>query len=357
MKKKIIVILLIVTFVLASLTALAEIFDVGLSDIKKSADLEANYNALIENIEAQPLKAEKTSSFETMLAFLNENADETMKTEVLYNYFFLQKAYKLNQSELDYIADLISGGCDAYTILDLAYFWLDTNEDIELIEKMYAQKDFYGENKFWYESAFYSVTEYDNTLTDEEYDYFTNQGIDTETMYAADKLSRKRIYTTKEILNKMTGGQSLAEIAYEIESKSGEKAETAKMQKMQQKDLVEDKNVLKSMELARLSGDYENMLAKMPEEKLDETIEKTEDAVKKSILKLMKDEKYMINDPDRKNEKAFKEKINAKGVSDSDIEKYVDEGYKYVDILNAAEVSAKKGISLDEAIKEVTVSE
>ena len=313
----------------------------------------------ISEISQETVELEETDSFKRMISVIEENRSDEYEdyyNDVIHNYFYLKKVHGLSQNELDYISDLISTGCDADLILDLAYFWLDTSEDITLIEKMYNVKDRYEGRVTWYENAFCYVTGYDNDLTDEEFEYYSEKGITREIIDIADKIARRRVYTTKEILEKVANGENITEIAYEVENSKNKKFRNAR-KSIKNEKLINHKNIEKSKRLAELTENYDEVFVDLSEEELNKKLETAEKAVSKSIQSSMKKQKLFKNNPDRKNEKIFKEKIKAKGVSEEEIEKYVNEGLKYVDILNAAEYKEENNTTLEEAVKEVAVNE
>lgn len=66
--------------------------------------------------------------------------------DALYNFEYLRRAYNLSDDDISYLSDLIIKGYDPWDIIDICYFWVDTNEDIRIIEEIYQQKHLFRGN-------------------------------------------------------------------------------------------------------------------------------------------------------------------------------------------------------------------
>lgn len=137
--------------------------------------------------------------------------------EILYNYKYIEKVYRLSETQMDSIADYIIQGANAEDILGICYFWLDTNEDIGLIGDIYAQKAEFCQSEYWIEDAFNKVTQNKcGVLTADEIKDYLQQGCTKKEIGIANKLCRKGIFTIQEILNKVLEGKSFAVIQNEM---------------------------------------------------------------------------------------------------------------------------------------------
>ncbi len=160
-----------------------------------------------------------TDKFSRMLIAMNATISDPVEyNDLLVNYEYLREVHQLSQSNLDYIADLIIDGCDMKDIISIAYFWLDTNDDISLIKQIYDLKGEYEGSRFWIEDSYDRVTKSKNgTLSVEDIENYFSKGMTAEDITSADKLCRKGVYTIREILEKRCEGQSFLQIINEIE--------------------------------------------------------------------------------------------------------------------------------------------
>ena len=84
-------------------------------------------------------------------------------------------------------------------VMDICYFWLDTNEDISVIEEIYALKELYHNNA-WIENAFNRVTEDRcGVLDEDDIEAYFQKGIGVKEI--------------QEILDMRLSGKCFAEIA------------------------------------------------------------------------------------------------------------------------------------------------
>ncbi len=176
---------------------------------------ETQRKNIAENILANQEGLDKFAQLVQVLDATVENP--VTYNEILYNYKYIEKVYRLSETQLDSIADYIIQGADAEDILGICYFWLDTNEDIGLIGDIYAQKSEFCQSEYWIEDAFNKVTQNKcGVLTADEIKDYLQQGCTKEEIGLANKLCRKGIFTIQEILNKVLEGKSFAVIQNEM---------------------------------------------------------------------------------------------------------------------------------------------
>lgn len=159
------------------------------------------------------------SKFNQLVVAMNATISDPVEyNDLLMRYEYLREVHQLQQTDLDYIADLVISGCNMKDIIDIAYFWLDTNEDIVLIKQIYELKGNYEGSRFWIEEAYDRVTEAKNgALSTEDIQNYFSRGMTAEDIISADKLCRRGVYTISEILEKRCEGQSFLQIINEIE--------------------------------------------------------------------------------------------------------------------------------------------
>lgn len=186
----------------------------------ENSERENVVSEAIENAIDQELLNETSDKYSELLIALDALVSDPMvHNDILVNYEYLREVHNLFDSDMEYIADLIISGCDPTEIINLTYFWLDTNEDISLVKSMYDLKGEYEGKKNWYGNAYDRVTDCKNgSLTVDEVQEYMKNGVSDENILFADKLSRKGVYTINQILDKHCSGISMAEIAAEIMS-------------------------------------------------------------------------------------------------------------------------------------------
>lgn len=194
----------------------------------ENAERRNKIEAALNDMGDDAMQAVKTGSdeivvpdkYSLMLAAMNATISDPIEyNDMLVNYEYLREVHGLSQEDMDYIADLIIDGCDMKEILNLTYFWVDTNDDISIIKSMYDLKGEYAGKKDWYGNAYDRVTNAKNgSLSVEEVEEYMSKGLTAEDILAADKLCRKGVYTINQILDKRCEGQNLVKIANEIEN-------------------------------------------------------------------------------------------------------------------------------------------
>ena len=224
MKKKLTIISLSIALIciVAGATYMPELVETLFDDLQ-SNEIEMSEELAFETAERKSIIEETLSAedlpdkFSMMVAALDATVENPVKyNDIIYNYEYLKEAYKLNDEQLDYIADLIISGYDAMDVIEICYFWLDTNEDIEIVGEIYAIKDqFIG--KSWIENAFNSVAnDKCGVLDEEDVENYLKEGITIEDINVANKLCRKGVYTIQDILQMRKNGRTFAEIAAEV---------------------------------------------------------------------------------------------------------------------------------------------
>lgn len=158
------------------------------------------------------------SNFYSMVEILKTNISDTASiADILSSYLYLRDIYELNNEQLEYIAGLIINGADPNNILDIAYFWVDTCEDITIIEQIYNKKGDYEGGRFWIENAYNNVTNnVHGVLESEEINNYLSLGVTVSDIQNANILSRKGVYSIKQILDKIAGGDTMINIMNEV---------------------------------------------------------------------------------------------------------------------------------------------
>ena len=147
-------------------------------EIRKLSEETAERAQAVAEIAQRTDGWDSISKFNQMVQALNASVDNPIEyNDILYNYEYLRRGYHLSDAQMDYLADLIIDGYKPWDVLEICYFWLDTNEDISIIEKIYEQKWLFT-GRTWIENAFNLVT--DNkcgVLDEDDVDEYIKQGI------------------------------------------------------------------------------------------------------------------------------------------------------------------------------------
>lgn len=190
----------------------------------ENAERESAINEALKNTGTQVSVADgsvenKIDKYSQMLIAMDATiSDPAEFNDLLVDYHYLTEVYELTQEQKDYIADLVIDGCNMSDIIGLAYFWVDTNENISLIKSMYDLKGEFAGKTDWYGNAYDKVTDAKNgSLSVEEVKEYMGKGLTAEEILTADKLSRKGVYTINQILDKCCDGRTLLEVANEIQ--------------------------------------------------------------------------------------------------------------------------------------------
>ena len=171
---------------------------------------------------SEEVKFNKMSKFDQMVAVMDESiTDDEIFNYVLINYKYLQDGIKVSSQNMTYLSNLIIDGYTAEDIINCAYFWLDTSEEVTIVKELCDWKTKnkeYGNNQFWFEDAYNAVTSNKcGVLTMEDFEEYGRRGITDDKILIANRLCRKGVYTIQEILEKYENGISMADIALEIE--------------------------------------------------------------------------------------------------------------------------------------------
>lgn len=257
-------------------------------------------------IDARLRETAQSNKFEQMLAALDATQENPIDyNNVVYNYEYLRLAYHFNQEELDFIADMIIKGYEPMDIMDICYFWMDTNEDISIIEKIYLLKGVY-EGSTWIENAFNKVTnDKCGVLTEEDVDEYIGKGLSVQDISLANTLCRRGKLTIQEILEKRLEGVSFAELSAEVyEEKTEELPQEIRQQTSDRKakisnrkrqrdvtpevpeaDLIDHRTVSVSRQMAKIhqSNPKEYYQRALNGESVDELLKQTEDVLRDKV--------------------------------------------------------------------------
>lgn len=157
-----------------------------------------------EQLQTAPSEVLNTKDMLTAVASKSENLNDEIKAYALFI-----SSYNVTDDEQKYISSLIKQGKRMSVIAEIYDFWQYTDEDISIIEDVYAYyPDDAEENnvQYWIDAAFLHLSENGKTtveysdLSYEQVMEYYNQGISFDEILYADKLSRKGVKPIEDIL-------------------------------------------------------------------------------------------------------------------------------------------------------------
>lgn len=269
----------------------------------------------------------------------NENCQ--LINDLIHDYAYVVQIYNKSADEMNYIDSLIYGGADIEDIINIYKFWLTTNENIEIVGKIYNIKNDISD-KFWIEEAFNQLTENKHgVLNSGQIKEYTDKGLGLSDIKTANILSRKGVYTINEILELKLKDTSWDEILCNIESSNQNFVDTA--------EVKDSSIILSALDVSQKTRipvcNY--IINEFALEDLNDKSEKTDLECEREVnLKLR--ELAVLVDPVLSNENNsaavndIKNIIVDNGVSEAEIEQLINDGYMLMDILNASKEAKLK---------------
>lgn len=227
-KMKIVCIGILVAILIGGIIVTAQVI-ISNQSVDGSEDIASEVTANIEsrksNIEKQIEEKGIVDGdlYSKMILATDSTVENSMEyNDVVFNYEYLKEVYGLEEEQLNYIAELIINGYYATDVIDAVYFWLDTPDDISIVEKMCILKD-ERKGSIWTEDAYNIATDDKcGVLTEDDANKYMGMGLTPNEILIANKLCRKGKMTIYEILDKLSSGESLYNITAEIYDVPGE---------------------------------------------------------------------------------------------------------------------------------------
>lgn len=266
--------------------------------------------------------------------------------EIIFNYAYIVQVYSTVDSELDYIDSLIYNGADVEDIISIYEFWLTTNENIDIIGQIYNMKGDTN-NGYWIEDAFNQITENKHgVLNVQEINEYINKGLQVADIRTANLLCRKGVYNIQEILDMRIEGNSWDKIVSDIEPGN---AKTTKVDDPAIIMTASDISLKTDISICNyIMNDYavENI-----ESKAEETELKTEQEVYETLTNLVVlIDPLISNNNNAELVQEIKSIIIENGVSESELEELINNGYMLMNILNASEAAKSENVSIIDAL-------
>ncbi len=164
---------------------------------KKVANSVGNYISQLKNLK----KPEEFSGV------VDCNARAKVQNIYAYTEFIYQN--KFTFEEMEVINRILENGTTVQTLAQVYDFWLTTDEDFEMIEKICALEDEYF-SEYWFENAFNCLTNHEHgELDGNEVMEYVSKGLTTDEILAANVLSRKAGQNIHSILDSHLAGYTV----------------------------------------------------------------------------------------------------------------------------------------------------
>ena len=288
--------------------------------------------------------------------FQKLNKSGKSKNEIyddMYLYMYFKKLYKPDKETLEYMESLMTGSADMLKLINIFDFWQTTCEDISIVGKIYAMSGTM-DGAFWVEELYNQATGNRHGVLDSDgVAKYMSMGFTANEIAAANILSRRGVYTITDILDKVSEGTSWADI---IAVSVNEEKVTVEIVAFNQKwqrtpaNAVEPLDLLECMDTAKkmsveidtileADGSVAGVHTKFAEHCDAIRSEVHIELLKAGIVK-RKSENTAVTD-------SMKKRAIENGMTDDEIEKYLDNGYQIIDILNASEKSKAEGVDTE----------
>ncbi|MDO4562768.1 MAG: hypothetical protein Q4C12_02925 [Clostridia bacterium] len=247
---------------------------------------------------------------------------------------FMSK-YCRDSEERAYFSSLLAQGRDFKTVSQIYQFWLTTNEDIGIIEKIYDMV-YYGEEiansaaDAIFEEAFNELT--DNkcgALTREQIENYITQGVSVDDIRNANLLCRQGVKTIEEILDEYAATKDWNAVVSDI-SKEKIDAENTQL-------------LFEAVYLARVKNTSINdAVSEMTENGISETWETWNDTCTRSALKALKQNDLWRAKITEGTETIIKS-AEENGISRENVIDLLNKGVSEIEILDAVdEIAAEE---------------
>lgn len=247
MKKRIIIILSLI----AMLTISAFAANAVIGNIKEAS--YSNFSVDKSLLKNEQLILADNVALKQLQSDMNKGEDINAPVKK-YAYFI--SVLNPTDEEKDYIDSLIKKGYDAESLIDIYEFWIDTAENLDIIEKVYKYKPYEDDAKYWIENAFIALSndgKTKNKLSDltleEAKHYYYDCDVSPDDMLVAGIMSRKGVHDVDEIIESHIEGKTWYDIADEIYDFS-----TSSENKEKYSEIDNGREILSCIRMSRTTG-------------------------------------------------------------------------------------------------------
>ena len=282
--------------------------------------------------------------------------------ELMYEYGYFIRIYQPTPKEIEYIEKLVLDGYDLDKLIQIYKFWLDTDEDITLLQRIYDQYgSLYQEDTNWVETAFNQMTGSAYGVLDREQIHaYYEKGLTRDDIVTANRLCRMGQWTIQKILDQKVSGMSWVEIIAQIYGQSAKKdtfnLSPSQIQAFQK--IERGKEILDALFLSRRTAEdihhYLDKLAKGESLRPDMqqyTRQQTQGLLTGLKAQGLWDEPADIKENNDKVRRYLQQQILDSGVSAKEMEALKKQGYGELDILNASRLSKARRTEVNKVLE------
>ncbi len=308
-------------------------------------------------------KNQELKSIVTSLKARKQTPDEFHKS--MANYATFVQIYQPTKTEQKYITELVTEGYELDKLIEIYKFWLDTDEDIELIKKIYNAYDPINEEEdnHWVEEVYNQITENKyGVLNREQIHAYYEKGLTRDDIITANRLCRLGKNTITEILDKRVSGTAWAEIIEKNYAKSTKKQTQTKGKSRQKKQYQQIQNgteILDAYFISERTGtDINEYLDKLSngetiDQEMNEYISEKTEGVRRTLKQQgLWEESQEIKEKNNKAKEYLKKKAEENGITEEKINQLIDQGYTELEILNASTITKKQKVDVQKALEQ-----
>lgn len=344
MKKKVIIGLTTVILLAATSTAIYADY------LNEEKTVEQN----LKQLATASLNIEDDFYSDPMFDWLySQYTDQEKREYLIEEYAYIKFFHNMTDEEASYLFRLTQKGQDFYELLRVYAFWKTTTEPMEIIEVIYAKCPDDPKIGWEYEEYMNLIGKKDEILTDNEIEDYLENGLTEYDIIYAQHLSRKNIYSTRDILNQRKNKAKWVDVSDTVYTKV-DKHHAKKIKK----GLFQNKNVSgRQMYLAenlsnKIGGDVSDYLGQNNLEYIKENYENN--AIAKIRTELI-NKGYVEESDDMtaQYKETYIDKLTSMELTEKEIAEYQEAGWDYTSIYNAKLISTRKNIRMESVFSQM----
>lgn len=288
----------------------------------------------------------------------NYSGDE--KYEKIENYAVIKTTYQPTEEEIQYMTELLYQGSKLEVVLETYQFWMTTNEPLERLGEIVAAWTPDDEDvMYWVDDIYNLLTGNEDILKKEEVEEYVARNIQLEDIAVADELSRKKVLSIRQILQKRENGDSWIAIVNQIYQGLQIQLELG-AQDLEDYQNVKGYDVLRAVSLRGRGGrSLQEWLALC----LGEEPQFSQQATAFQTQTLAEELDYLraaglYSETQEQQEERISEReyvsqqLQTYGVSEEEIQELQEQGYDSTELINAAVEAQQSGMSLAQQLAE-----
>ncbi|MCI9627560.1 MAG: hypothetical protein HFI90_12400 [Clostridia bacterium] len=300
---------------------------------------------------------ELTDPIYTYLA--NHYAGEELYEKV-EAYARMKIVYQPTQTEIGKLADLLDNGTDFDAVLTSYKFWTTTNADISLLEQIAGTYTADMEQMMNWVDNVYDSLKGKSGLTVQEVKEYQEKELTREDILLADELSRKDVYTIKEILSKREQGKDWFTIISDVYSGINIPLNLPTSKKAAYQAIEDGDSILQAVFLSTRSNQtleqWMDLLVQGTDTFRDTVTTYHTDLVCDELKRLKAAGLYALTGEEaiaqESQEQFLMQQLEAQQVDMQQVEVLQTEGYDTAEILNAASEAKYTGRSIAEELEQ-----